>query len=38
VFTWNTERSLSQAVIRGNRLAKVEIAKSDWEKRIGDAS
>ena len=38
VFTWNTERSLSQAVIRGNRLAKVEIAKRDWEKRIGDAS
>ena len=38
VFTWNTERSLSQAVIQGNRLAKVEIAKSDWEMRIGDAS
>jgi small nuclear ribonucleoprotein (snRNP)-like protein len=37
-FTWNTERSLSQAVITGNRLAKVEIAKSDWEMRIGDAS
>jgi small nuclear ribonucleoprotein (snRNP)-like protein len=36
VFTWNTERSLSQAVIQGNRLAKVEIAKSDWEARIGD--
>jgi len=38
MFTWNTERSLSQAVIQGNRLAKVEIAKREWEKRIGDAS
>lgn len=36
-FTWITDRSLSQAVIKGNRLAKVEIAKSDWENRMGNA-
>lgn len=36
-FMWNTDRSLSQAVIQGNRLARVEIAKSDWEKRLGNA-
>jgi small nuclear ribonucleoprotein (snRNP)-like protein len=36
-FTWITNRSLSQAVIKGNRLAKVEIAKSDWENRMGNA-
>ena len=35
VYRWNTERSLSQAVIRGDRLTKVEIAKDEWIKRIG---
>lgn len=35
IYRWNTERSLSQAVIRGDRLAKVEIVKEDWTKRTG---
>lgn len=36
VYVWNTERSLSQAVIPGGRLAKVEIAKREWGERVGD--
>ena len=35
IYRWNTERSLSQAVIRGDRLAKVEIVKDEWAKRTG---
>ena len=35
LYEWNTERLLSQAVIPGNRLAKVEIAKTEWEERVG---
>jgi hypothetical protein len=35
IYRWNTERSLSTAVIRGDRLAKVEIAKEEWTKRTG---
>lgn len=35
VYEWDTERSLSQAVILGDRLAKVEIAKTEWRKRVG---
>ena len=35
IYRWNTERSLSQAVIRGDRLAKFEIAKEEWTKRTG---
>eukprot|EP00584_Thalassiosira_punctigera_P018709 CAMPEP_0172563210 /NCGR_PEP_ID=MMETSP1067-20121228/99970_1 /TAXON_ID=265564 ORGANISM="Thalassiosira punctigera, Strain Tpunct2005C2" /NCGR_SAMPLE_ID=MMETSP1067 /ASSEMBLY_ACC=CAM_ASM_000444 /LENGTH=90 /DNA_ID=CAMNT_0013353609 /DNA_START=83 /DNA_END=355 /DNA_ORIENTATION=+ len=37
IYEWETERSLSQAVIPGNRLAKVEIAKTEWEERIGSS-
>ena len=37
VYKWDTERSLSQVVIPGDRLAKVEIAKKEWEGRVGSA-
>ena len=32
---WDTKRALAQAVIPGDRLAKVEIAKDVWKARIG---
>lgn len=32
---WDTKRTLAQAVIPGDRLAKVEIAKDVWKARIG---
>ena len=32
---WDTNRALAQAVIPGDRLAKVEIAKDVWKARIG---
>ena len=35
VYTWDTERTISQAVILGDRLAKVEIAKGEWDARFG---
>eukprot|EP00571_Detonula_confervacea_P017673 CAMPEP_0172312682 /NCGR_PEP_ID=MMETSP1058-20130122/18341_1 /TAXON_ID=83371 /ORGANISM="Detonula confervacea, Strain CCMP 353" /LENGTH=144 /DNA_ID=CAMNT_0013026215 /DNA_START=80 /DNA_END=514 /DNA_ORIENTATION=+ len=35
MYKWDTERSLSQAVIPGDRLAKVDIAKGEWETRVG---
>jgi len=34
VYKWDTERALSQAVIPGDRLAKVEIARTEWEGRV----
>ena len=37
LFMWNMEWLLSQAVIQGTRIAKVEVASSDWEKKMGDA-
>eukprot|EP00579_Thalassiosira_antarctica_P009844 CAMPEP_0201915038 /NCGR_PEP_ID=MMETSP0903-20130614/5061_1 /ASSEMBLY_ACC=CAM_ASM_000552 /TAXON_ID=420261 /ORGANISM="Thalassiosira antarctica, Strain CCMP982" /LENGTH=86 /DNA_ID=CAMNT_0048450549 /DNA_START=85 /DNA_END=345 /DNA_ORIENTATION=- len=37
-YEWDTERSLSQAVIPGDRLAKVEIVKKEWEERVGQSS
>eukprot|EP00581_Thalassiosira_minuscula_P020193 CAMPEP_0183721178 /NCGR_PEP_ID=MMETSP0737-20130205/13545_1 /TAXON_ID=385413 /ORGANISM="Thalassiosira miniscula, Strain CCMP1093" /LENGTH=131 /DNA_ID=CAMNT_0025951149 /DNA_START=46 /DNA_END=438 /DNA_ORIENTATION=+ len=30
VQTWDTKRTLSQAVIPGDRMAKVEISKGEW--------
>ncbi|KAL7462425.1 hypothetical protein ACHAXS_002799, partial [Conticribra weissflogii] len=34
VYKWDTERCLSQAVIPGAKLLKVEISKSEWEDRV----
>lgn len=31
---WTTERSLTQAVIIGTKVSKVEVTKRDWEARI----
>ena len=31
---WTTERSLTQAVIIGNKVSKVEIMRRDWEARV----
>ena len=33
-YTWDTERKLSQAVIPGDRMVKVEIASREWNERI----
>lgn len=33
-YKWETERSLSQAVIRGDILAKVQIAKNEYHRRV----
>ena len=33
-YTWDTERKLSQAVIPGDRMVKVEIASGEWNERI----
>ena len=38
VYEWNTARSLTQAVVPGGKLAKVQIAKREWEARIGNIS
>ena len=32
---WDTKRALAQAVIPGDRLSKVEIAKDEWKARFG---
>lgn len=32
IIQWDTQRSLTQAVILGNKLQKVEIEKSEWNK------
>jgi small nuclear ribonucleoprotein (snRNP)-like protein len=34
IYRWDTERSLSQVVIPGNRLVKVEIAKDEYQIRV----
>jgi len=34
IIKWDTQRSLTQAVILGNKLQKVEIEKSEWKKCI----
>jgi len=31
---WETSRSLSRAVVPGDKLAKVEIAREEWEGRV----
>ena len=38
VYKWDTERALSQAVIMGDRVAKVEIAKKAFDERIGNST
>jgi small nuclear ribonucleoprotein (snRNP)-like protein len=35
VYKWETERSLSQAVIPGERLARVQIDKDEYQRRVG---
>lgn len=35
LYRWSTERSLTQAVVRGDSLAKVEIIREEWAKRTG---
>mmetsp|Transcript_17505 Transcript_17505/g.36484 ORF Transcript_17505/g.36484 Transcript_17505/m.36484 type:complete len:147 (-) Transcript_17505:512-952(-) len=34
IYKWDTERCLSQAVIPGGKLLKVEISKREWEDRV----
>lgn len=34
VYRWETERSLSQAVIPGDRLARIQIDKDEYHSRI----
>ena len=38
LYTWDAEREISQAMIRGDKLVKVEIFESDWVERIGQIS
>ena len=35
VYRWETERLLSQAVIPGERLARVQISKDEYQRRTG---
>jgi small nuclear ribonucleoprotein (snRNP)-like protein len=35
VYRWDTERCLSQAVIPGDRLARVQIDKDEYQRRVG---
>ena len=36
IYRWDTERLLTQAVIPGERLFKVQIARKEYEKRLGN--
>ena len=38
LYQWDTERTLSQAVIPGSRLAKIEISKGEFEARVGSSN
>ena len=38
LYMWDTEREISQAMIRGDKLVKVEICESEWVERIGEMS
>ena len=38
LYQWDTERTLSQAVIPGSRLAKIEISKGEFEARVVQSS
>ena len=33
---WNTKRILSQAVIVGERMAKVQIVRDEYQRRVGN--
>eukprot|EP00804_Cyclotella_cryptica_P008407 CCRYP_003933-RA/>CCRYP_003933-RA protein AED:0.29 eAED:0.29 QI:0/-1/0/1/-1/1/1/0/114 len=35
IYRWDTDRLLAQAVVPGDRLCKVQIAKEEYEKRLG---
>ena len=35
IYRWETERFLSQAVIPGERLARVQISKGEYQRRTG---
>ena len=38
LYMWDAEREISQAMIRGDKLVKVEICESEWVERIGEMS
>jgi hypothetical protein len=38
LYTWDAEREISQAMIRGDKIVKVEIYESEWAERIGEVS
>lgn len=38
LYTWDAEREISQAMVRGDKIVKVEICESEWVERIGEMS
>jgi small nuclear ribonucleoprotein (snRNP)-like protein len=38
LYTWDAEREISQAMIRGDKIVKVEIYESEWVERIGEVT